>query len=289
MHHEKKEKPMTNKITLIIILFQIFSTGSSSSKNKSENNISNKPQMEKNNQSPPEMTTSFSTPETLVLQILPEVRIGTTTVNGKQAYNTWGNVFIPKPDNPGYYIHCPLHYFQQSVSLPEKWILDDYGNRIHLSNTDKLTKVIITKKTNGKEQVIDLPEEYLARIMNYFNLDIPHNDLKYKGFDCYAFASSIANVKYYPLSPDFEYQDKSPKIGDVVVLTNGNDLPESIKHWAIFLGDNQYLSKFGRSGEGTESLLTIMDLEGMKQLYDCKLDYVALPKAKAKKWEGYNP
>lgn len=28
-----------------------------------------------------------------------------------------------------------------------------------------------------------------------------------------------------------------------------NDLPESVKHWAIFLGDNQYLSKFGRSGK----------------------------------------
>ncbi|MBK8548124.1 MAG: hypothetical protein IPL63_12365 [Saprospiraceae bacterium] len=185
--------------------------------------------MEQSNQPNPEsLTTSFSDSETIVLQILPDVRIGKTIVNGNEAYRTYGHVFIPKTNNPGYYIHCPLNYFQQSVSLPEKWILDDSGNKLHLSNTDKLTKVIITKKVNGKEEEIELPEEYLGRIMNYFNLDISHNEQKYKGFDCYAFASSIANVKYYPLSPDFEYQDKSPKIGDVVVITNGNDLPESI-------------------------------------------------------------
>lgn len=282
-HVEKKEEPMTNKILLTVSFFLIFSIGFSSIKN----NNSNKSYMEKNNQLPLEESTSFSAPETIVLQILTDVRIGKTTVNGKEAYNTCGYVFIPKPDNPGYYISCPLKYFQQSVSLPEKWILDDSGNKIHLNNTDKFTKVIITKKINGKEEIIDLPEEYSGRIMNYFNLDIPHNDQKYKGFDCYAFASLIVNVKYYPLSPDFEYQDKLPKTGDVVVLANGTDLPESIMHWAIFLGDNQYLSKFGRSGEGAESLLTIMDLEGMKMLYNCKLKYVALPKAKAKKWEGY--
>jgi hypothetical protein len=116
---KRKKKPMANKILLIIILFQIFSSGCSSSKN----NSSNKPQMEKNNQLSPDMLTSFSTSETLVLQILPDVRIGKTTVNGKVAYNTVGYVFILKPDNPNYYIGCPLNYFQQSVSLPEKWIL----------------------------------------------------------------------------------------------------------------------------------------------------------------------
>lgn len=80
-----------------------------------------------------------------------------------------------------------------------------------------------------------------------------------------------------------------PIVGEIVVLANKNSLPDSIKHWAIYLGDNQYLSKFGRSGEGASSLITIMDLEGMIYLYESTLIYIAKPKSEAKPWEGYNP
>lgn len=281
---------MTHTVLLIIFTLQIFIFGCSSRKNQSENNNLDKPKMEKGSQPRPEsMSTIFTTPETVVLQILPDVRIGKTTVNGKEAYRTSAHVFIPNPNNPGSTISCPENYFQQNVSLPEKWILNDSGQKITISNAHRLNKVVVTKKVNGKEEIIDLPDKYPQRLMNYFNLDISHNEKEYKGFDCYAFASLVSNVKYYPLKPDFEYQDKLPSQGDIVVLSNGKNLPESIMHWAIFLGDNQYLSKFGRTGEGASSLLTIMDLEGMKKLYDCNLSFVAIPKQEAKSWEGYKP
>lgn len=237
---------------------------------------------------PQEMSTKFSSPETLVLQILTDdIKIGKTTVYGKEAYRSTVFVFIP--NGSGSTISCPLNYFQESVSLPEKWILNDSKEKIEISKTDNFKRIIVTKKTNGIEEIIELPNEYSKRLFDYFMLDVSHNEYLYKGFDCYAFASSIVNVKYHPLSPDFDYKVSPPSIGDIVVLSNGNNLPESIKHWAIFLGNNQYLSKFGRTGEGTSSLLTVMDLEGMKFLYESNLTFIATPKANAKVWEGYTP
>ena len=35
---------------------------------------------------------------------------------------------------------------------------------------------------------------------------------------------------------------ENPKIGDVIVLSEDNKLPNSIKHLAFYLGDNMYLS-----------------------------------------------
>jgi len=280
---------MFTKLICITCLLQIIISWCNSDK-KIINNIQKSPEMEQSEQTNPEsMSTSYSSPAALVLQILPDKKIGKTTVNGKEAYRSYALIFIPNPDITGSTISCPLNYFQESASLPENWILNDSGQKINISNANKFKSVILTKKVNGQEEIIDLPDEYSERILNYFYLDVPHNEQKFKGYDCYAFVSSISNVKYYPLKPDFEYQDRQPNLGDIVVLASGNNLPESIKHWAIYLGDNQYLSKFGRSGEKASSLITVMDLEGMKELYDCSLIYVAFPKPKAKPWEEYKP
>lgn len=279
---------MILKITYIIILIQVGILGCNSKTRSIETNYQEeskeKKRMQPNQQ---EMSTNFSTPETLVLQILPEIKMGKTTVHGKETYRTSAIVFIP--NDSGGTISCPLNYFQESVSLPEKWILNDLGQKIEIINADKFKKVIVTIKIQGKELMIDLPVEYPKRIFDYFMLDIYHFENKYKGFDCYAFASSIVDVKYYPQSPDFNYKERPPSVGEIVVLANKNNLPDSIKHWAIYLGDNQYLSKFGRSGEGASSLITIMDLNGMKYLYESTLTYVATPKTKAKPWDGYKP
>jgi len=64
-------------------------------------------------------------------------------------------------------------------------------------------------------------------------------------------------------------------------------LPQSIKHWALYLGDDIYLSKFGRSGEGTQSLVEITNLDGMMALYDCQHVFIACPDSEAEPWDGY--
>lgn len=77
--------------------------------------------------------------------------------------------------------------------------------KIEIINADKFKKVIVTKKVQGKEVMIDLPAEYPKRIFDYFMLDVFHSENKYIGFDSYTFASSIVDVNYYPQSPDFDY------------------------------------------------------------------------------------
>lgn len=279
---------MIIKITYIILLIQMGIIDGYPKNNNPK--ISNQEKLkEKQNLHPnlQEMSTKFSSRETLVLQILTDIKIGKSTVHGKEAFRSYALVFIP--NSSGGTISCPLNYFQESVSLPEKWIINDAKQKVEISNADNFKRIIVTKKTNGIEEIIKLPNEYSKRLFDYFMLDVSHNEYMYKGFDCYAFASSIVNVKYYPLSPDFDYKNAPPSIGEIIVLTNGSNLPESIMHWAIYLGDNQYLSKFGRTGEGTSSLITVMDLEGIKFLYESNLTFTATPKANAKAWEGYIP
>jgi len=124
-------------------------------------------------------------------------------------------------------------------------------------------------------------------LFEYLCLDVFNNKSTYKGFDCYALVCLLSDVAYYPPAPYFEYLEAVPKVGDVVVLTDGGALPDSIKHWTLFLGDDTYLSKFGVTGYGSDSLLDIMDLDGMKHLYNSNTVYVARPKKNANSWGGF--
>lgn len=233
------------------------------------------------------ITTSYSNLNTLVLQITPDIKAGNATMFGLEYQRTAAWIIIPETNSR--YIHCPLNYFQESASLPGKWILNDINNRITFDSTSNLNKVIITEFKNGVEQLISIPANFNTRLFDYFKFDICHNLYAYKGFDCYAFICLITNVKYFPQNPYFTYEDKEPDIGDAVVLTQNNALPESIMHWALYLGNDYYLSKFGESGKGASSLLTVMDLKGMCFLYKCNKVFVAKPKPNAKHWDGYTP
>ena len=233
-----------------------------------------------------DFTSSYSNPSRLVLQIIPELQCGLTQVGDQQASRTAVMVFIPKTNS--FYISCPLNYFQERVSLTRKWILDDKNNKINLEFINNLNKVIITEAVNGVENIINIPTHYNKRLLNYFKLDICHNSAAFIGFDCYAFISLIANVKYFPKNPEFNYEEKEPTKGDFIVLADSDSLPDSIKHWALYLGSDRYLSKLGRSGEGAQSLLEVMDLNGMKTLYKSKFVFVANPKVDARQWEEYD-
>ncbi len=233
-------------------------------------------------------STNFSDQETLVLQILPQETSGIIRVNGKEALRTYAEVYIPN-SKPGLTISCPLNYFQDSVSLLEKWIIYDSSDTINLDGIDNLNKVIVTIKINDEERIIPIPINYSKRLLDYFKLDILNNPDSYRRFDCYALNCLLANVKINDITPEFEYIKKNLEVGDFIVLVpNDHILPDSIKHWALYLEDNLYLSKFGKSGEGKQSHLAIMDLEGMMTLYKCDISYVAKPQNQAKPWDGFN-
>ena len=110
---------------------------------------------------------------------------------------------------------------------------------------------------------------------------------KYRDFDCYAFVSLLSDVNFNPKNPEFDYIYNDPSVGDIVVLAESDNLPESINHWALYLGDDRYISKTGRSGQGTQSLVEIINLQGMLDLYRSNKLFIAKPQNNAKQWSGY--
>ena len=184
-----------------------------------------------------DQSTIFSDDETIVLQIFPKVLCGNMQINGKEAPRICASVFIPDILKRST-ISCPLNYFQDNVSLAEKWIINDSSQKIMLNNIDKLKRVIITIKTNDNENELTISANYSSRLLDYFKLDVNLNPRKYRGFDCYAFICFLANINYFPRNPEFEYIEKIPNNGNFIILTNGRYLPNSIKHWALYLGEN---------------------------------------------------
>jgi len=176
-------------------------------------------------------STSYSDRHTLVLQILPGLKGAEMQVNGKSAFRTLAMIFLPTV-YPNQTLSCPINYFQENASLSGKWIVDDSLKKMELTGIENLSRVIVTKKINGKEELLNLPLAYAPRLFEYFMLDITHNLGEFRSFDCYAFTSLIANVKYFPRSPAFEYLQNNPKPGDIVVLASAALIPDSIKHWA---------------------------------------------------------
>jgi len=228
----------------------------------------------------------MSDPKTLVLKIRPELKFGQIQYNGKMAQSIVAYVCMPYLDKP----LCSLEYFQENASLSEKWINTVSGDKQKLEHIDELRKVVIIIINQGKVEICELPDEYGIRLLDYFKLDICHNSDRFEGFDCYAFVSLLVNVKYFLLKPGFDYLDEQAKVGDIVVIARDpDDLPCSIKHWALYLGDDIYLSKIGQSGKGAQSLVEVTRINGMKTLYDCEHVFIARPKREVEPWDGFNP
>lgn len=235
-----------------------------------------------------DLTTKYSTPDSLVMKVLPDVIAGDVQIAGKQYPSVVALMFLP--NSPWLPISCPLNYFQTHCSIPKKFIIDDSSIERTLNGINTLNKVILTVKLlDEDEKRINISELVSSKLLEYFKYDIQRNTIQFKGFDCYALQSLLSNVKYCKENPPFDYRMSNPNPGDVVVLATDEGLPDSIKHWALYLGGDLYLSKFGRSGEGSESLVSVMTLKGMMLLYDCKLSFTATAKLDAAPWDGYDP
>lgn len=233
-----------------------------------------------------ELSTQYSRPGTLVLQIFPGNKMGEVQVGERKAQSTFAIIYIPNPNLSEGTISCPLTYFQENASISGGWIIDDNGRKVALTTLLGLDKIIITKKVGVIEEKINLSEKYCSNLLKYFLLEVPHFPNLYFEYDCYAFISVITDIEFNKLHPPFKYESRSLQLGDIVVLSSAGQLPNSIKHWAIFLGENLYLSKFGMSGHGASALVDVMDLKGMLDLYECNNIYVARSLPNAKPWSG---
>lgn len=227
-------------------------------------------------------TSVFCTSTSAVIQIQPGIPRGQTEINGREAQTIRADVILPKSNATT--IACPLNYFQENASLRDKWIRDDSGHQHTLDHIDGLSSISITVLENDLESPCCLPNGYNARLLEYFRLDVCLNKFQYNNFDCLAFVSFLANAEFCCVSPPFEYELGDPGVGDIVAISDGTKLPNSIQHFALSLGDDKYISKFGRTEKGTQSLVEIMNLDGMKSLFDCSHVFVATLKTKTNPW-----
>jgi hypothetical protein len=116
-------------------------------------------------------------------------------------------------------------------------------------------------------------------------MDVCHDEAGYDGFDCYAFVSLLTNSLFRPADPPFQYEGRKPRPADVVVVANGSALPASIQHWALCLGEDLFISKFGKTGRGARALLETTDAAAMLSLYQCDRIMVAARRADAPAWD----
>jgi hypothetical protein len=230
------------------------------------------------------MDTEYSSKNNLVLQIVPEIENGNMIIDGRQSEKVSVIVFIPKLD--GIKIWCPFDYFQDNCSINEKFIFLDNGSKIVLDGINKLKEVIITIKANNIETELNISKSTKFRLLEYFKLDMGNRLDNFIGFDCHAFVCFINNTKCIPENPEFDFITEENEIDAVVVLSDNTELPNSIKHWTIYLGDNLYLSKFGENTKGNHSQLAVMRLNEMYYIYNCNLQYTARIKENASKWNG---
>jgi hypothetical protein len=230
------------------------------------------------------MDTEYSSENNLVLQIIPELENGKMIIDGRQSEKVSVIVFIPKLD--GTKIWCPFNYFQDNCSINEKFIISDNGSKMVLDGINELKKIITTIKANNSETELNISENTKVRLLEYFKLDMGNRLDNFIGFDCHAFVSFIKNTKCIPENPEFNFITEENEIDVAVVLSDNTKLPNSIKHWTIYLGDNLYLSKFGENTTGNHNQLAVMGLNGMYHLYNCNLQYTARIKENASKWDG---
>jgi hypothetical protein len=131
-----------------------------------------------------------------------------------------------------------------------------------------------------------LPDSSARALLSYFMMDIGRNEAGYRGFDCYAFVSLLTDTVFLPEAPPFEYEERDATVGDVVAAATGPHLPGSIRHWALCVGKDLFISKFGATGHDAQALVETTDKAAMLSLYDCDRMLVARKAAGAPPWDA---
>lgn len=230
--------------------------------------------------SPP--TSMFCTRARAVIQIHSGNTAGEIMIAGRRGDKIAAWMILPGDVGT---LACPLNYFQERASLRGGWITSDDGQRIVLQRAAGLDSVTVTILENGRESECGLPDQQERALLNYFMMDIAHNEAGYAGFDCYAFVSFLTNSAFRPESPPFEYVERHARAGEIIAVTNGPNLPESIKHWALCVGQDLFISKFGNTGDGAQALVETTGKQAMLSLYSCDRALVAKKKVDAPPWD----
>ena len=231
----------------------------------------------------PPPTSRFCDATTTVIQIHSGVYCGQIAVADRRARRMASWMILPGANGT---LACPLNYFQEHASLPEGWIADDKGKRIDLGDARQIVSMTVTVTENSRESECALAENLKTNLLSYFMMDIVHNERRYNGFDCHAFVSLLTNTEFRAAAPPFHYEQRNATAGDIVALSDGPALPNSIKHWALCVGDNHFISKFGRAGNGAQALLETTDQEAMLSLYECNRVLIATRRGDARPWDG---
>lgn len=149
-----------------------------------------------------------------------------------------------------------------------------YGLR-DLSNTENV-EILVRESDDVRK--IGLPNNMLKRLAEYLANE---KDLSDFNFDCSAFAHLLNEVPHefegfnsYLWNLEELDSEENLAIGDTIllskILTQSASEP---KHFAIYIGDGLYISKFGQS-----SRLIASTLEEMKKGFDADLAHKASPK-----------
>lgn len=150
-----------------------------------------------------------------------------------------------------------------------------------LSNLSRTDSVQVLMRTDQGLKNIHLPEQMLSNIARFIREDSKPREER---FDCGSFAHFINDIPYQFSNYRAESWDmrllndeNNLKPGDTIALTktdNPNDFSDGdITHFAIYLGDSLYLSKFGSKGK-----LIVANLEEMKKGFGGDYFFQANPK-----------
>lgn len=145
----------------------------------------------------------------------------------------------------------------------------------NLNNLRNIGEIDLSFLENGRSKKIDLPKRMLERLRNYLSRKVYITDK----YDCADFAHEMNGVEFTHADYDPEkwvtisyYGNLKP--GDTIAMKQkSNSNPKHYDHFAIYLGDDLYLSKHGSIGP-----LIVTGLEEMKKLFESDTVYQVTPK-----------
>ncbi len=118
---------------------------------------------------------------------------------------------------------------------------------------------------------IELPQLINSKILNVLIYGYPSDD-----FDCLCYAHYLNDVKYTPkyynsqLWIQTKFDKNQLKPGHTIIMYDDN---QNISHFAVYLDQGLYISKFGTTGG-----VYVSDLSSMKKYYNSNDVYQIIPR-----------
>jgi len=168
----------------------------------------------------------------------------------------------------------------KSLDLGRSKINKPY-NYYCLSNLSRTDSIQVLMRNDQGLKNIHLPEQMLSNIARFIREDSKPREER---FDCASFVHFVNDVPYQfgncqakNWNMRLLSDENNLKPGDTIAIAKidnpNNFSDEDITHFAIYLGDSLYLSKFGSKGK-----LIVANLEEMKKGFGGEYFFQANPK-----------